>query len=207
MTAQNGSVTQLIQLLRSDDASERDQAARLIWGRYFPELLVLARNNLNRRIRRREDEEDVLQSMYKSFCLRQQRGLFDLVGRDSLWNLLVKITLRKTRNTAKKHLRGKRNVGREDSIAHDDDAETAQWALEQMHAAAPSPAEAALLNEALEQRLEALDSPELQQIALWRLEGYSNQEIAARLDRTERSVERKMERIRRKWTAYDDRAT
>jgi DNA-directed RNA polymerase specialized sigma24 family protein len=76
-----------------------------------------------------------------------------------------------------------------------------------MHAAAPSPAEAALLNEALEQRLEALNSPELQQIALWRLEGYTNQEIAARLDRTERSVERKLERIRHKWTAYDDRAT
>ena len=60
----DGSVTRLIQLLRSDDATERDLAARLIWRRYFHDLLELARNNLNKRIRRREDEEDVLQSMY-----------------------------------------------------------------------------------------------------------------------------------------------
>ncbi len=91
----DGSVTRLIQLLCSPDAVGRDLAARLIWRRYFRDLLELARNNLNRRIRRREDEEDVLQSMYKSFCLRQQRGESDLAGRDALWKLLVTITLRK----------------------------------------------------------------------------------------------------------------
>ena len=203
--AHEGSVTRLIQLLRSDDQAERDLAARLIWRRYFRDLLELARNNLNRRIRRREDEEDVLQSMYKSFCLRQQRGEFDLAGRDALWKLLVTITLRKARNAAKRHARDKRDIGRERTIADGDDGESADWALEQMDAAGPSPAEAALLNEALERRLEALADPELRRIALWRLEGYTNREIADRLDCTERSVERRMERIRGKWTSYDDR--
>jgi len=75
-----------------------------------------------------------------------------------------------------------------------------------MDAAGPSPAEAALLNEALERRLEALADPELRQIALWRLEGYTNREIADRLDCTERSIERRLERIRSKWTSYDDGA-
>ena len=202
----DGSVTRLIQLLRSDDAVERDLAARLIWRRYFRDLLELARNNLNRRIRRREDEEDVLQSMYKSFCLRQQRGEFDLAGRDALWKLLVTITLRKARNAAKKQMRDKRDIAREQTIADRDEAESAHWALEQMDAAGPSPAEAAVLNEALERRLEALADPELRQIALWRLEGYTNREIADRLDCTERSVERRLERIRSKWTSYDDSA-
>ncbi len=73
-----------------------------------------------------------------------------------------------------------------------------------MDAAGPSPAEAALLNEALEQRLESLANPELRQIALWRLEGYSNREIAERLHCTERSIERKLERIRSKWSVCDD---
>ena len=200
----DGSVTRLIQLLRSDDAAERDLAARLIWRRYFRDLLELARNNLNKRIRRREDEEDVLQSMYKSFCLRQQRGEFDLAGRDALWKLLVTITLRKARNAAKKQMREKRDIAREQTIADQDDGESGQWALEQMDAAGPSPAEAAVLNEALERRLEALADPELRQIALWRLEGYTNREIADRLDCTERSVERRLERIRSKWTSYDD---
>jgi RNA polymerase sigma factor (sigma-70 family) len=202
----DGSVTRLIQLLRSEDSAERDLAARLIWRRYFRDLLELARNNLNRRIRRREDEEDVLQSMYKSFCLRQQRGEFDLAGRDALWKLLVTITLRKARNAAKKQAREKRDVAREQTISDRDESESPHWALEQMDAAGPSPAEAALLNEALERRLEALADPELRQIALWRLEGYTNREIADRLDCTERSVERRLERIRSKWTLYDDSA-
>ncbi len=169
MMAQEGSVTRLVRLLRSDDAGERDLAARLIWRRYFRDLLELARKNLNLRVRRREDEEDVLQSMYKSFCLRQQRGEFDLAGRDALWKLLVTITLRKARNVAKKQTRDRREIAREQTLADHAEAEAAQWALEQMDAAGPSPAEAAVLNEALERRLEALADPELRQIALWRL--------------------------------------
>jgi RNA polymerase sigma factor (sigma-70 family) len=202
--SREGSVTRLIQFLRSNDAAERELAARLIWQRYFRDLLELARNNLNQRIRRREDEEDVLQSMYKSFCLRQQRGEFDVASRDGLWKLLVTITLRKARNAAKKQMREKRDVGRERTISHRDDGESGQWALEQMDAAGPSPAEAAVLNEALERRLEALADPELRQIALLRLEGYTNREIADQFDCTERSIERKLERIRSKWSLYDD---
>ena len=38
----HGSVTRLIQLLRSDDQEERDLAAVLIWRRYFRDLLDLA---------------------------------------------------------------------------------------------------------------------------------------------------------------------
>jgi DNA-directed RNA polymerase specialized sigma24 family protein len=200
----DGSVTRLIQLLRSGDAAERDLAARLIWRRYFHDLLELARNNLDRRIRRREDEEDVLLSMYKSFCLRQQRGEFDLAGRDALWKLLVTITLRKAWNAAKKHGRDRRDVAREQTIAGGDDAESAHWALEQMEVAGPSPAEAAVLNEALERRLEALADPELRHIALLRLEGYTSREIANQFDCTERSIERRLERIRSKWVSYDD---
>jgi RNA polymerase sigma factor (sigma-70 family) len=202
----SGSVTRLIELLRSDDSVERDLAAQLIWRRYFGDLLELARNNLSNRVRRREDEEDVLQSMYKSFCLRQQRGEFDLTGRDALWKLLVTITLRKARNTAKKQGREMRDVAREQTAADSDESSTANWTLEQMDASSPSPAEAAVLNEALECRLQALADSELRQIALWRLEGYSNRDIAEKLDCTERSIERRLERIRSKWSSYDDGA-
>ena len=200
----HGSVTSLIQDLRSDDPAVRDVAARLIWERYFRDLLTLARNNLDKRIRRRTDEEDVAQSMFKSFCLRQQRGEFDLAGRDELWKLLVTITLRKARNAAKAQRRDKRDVAREQTLSGGDETGSAGWVLEQMEAADPSPAEAAVLNEALERRLQALADPELREIALWRLEGYTNGEIAGRLDCTERSVERKLARIRSLWTSYTD---
>jgi RNA polymerase sigma factor (sigma-70 family) len=190
----------LIEQLRCGDAAAREAAARQIWERYFHALLGLARHHLSQRIRRREDEEDVLQSMYKSFCLRQQRGDFDLTGRDQLWSLLVQITLCKARNTAANHRRGKRDVTRE-LVPPRDDPEAARWAMEQMEASGPTPAEAAVLNEALELRLQALPDVELRQIALRKLEGWSNREIADWKVCTERTVERKLERIRARWTA------
>jgi RNA polymerase sigma factor (sigma-70 family) len=184
----------------------RDMAAGMIWQRYFRELLRLARRNLDRRARHRADEEDVLQSMFQSFCARQARGDFHLADRDELWTLLVTITLRKARNTAKAQRRDKRDVEREQAAGTEAGCNSSctSWELEEMDAAGPSPVEAALLNEALERRLESLADSGLRQIALWRLEGYSNREIAERLACTERSVERKLERIRSKWSACDD---
>jgi RNA polymerase sigma factor (sigma-70 family) len=201
------SVTRLIYLLRSGDMAVRDMAASMIWQRYFRDLLSLARRNLDRRARHRADEEDVLQSMFRSFCARQARGDFRLADRDELWRLLVTITLRKARNMSKAHRRDRRDVEREQPAAVTEagsDSKAMSWELEQMDAAGPSPMEAALLSEALEKRLESLVDYDLRQIALWRLEGYSNREIAEQLDCTERSVERKLERIRSKWSACDD---
>ena len=128
--------------------------------------MELARNNLNQRIRRREDEEDVLQSMYKSFCLRQRRGDFDLANRDQLWDLLVQITLRKARNTATRHLQGKRDVRREDALAAGRcDEDSKATILDQIDSNGPTPAEAALMNEALERRFQMLKDPDLRRIA------------------------------------------
>ena len=206
--AAHGSVTRLIIDLRSDEPAVREVAARLVWGRYFQELLILARNHLSARIRGREDEEDVLQSMYKSFCIRQRRGDFDLANRDELWNLLVRITLRKARNTANRHLQGTRDVRREDAGAAEKEprGDSPATVLDQIDSDGPTPAEAALLNEALERRFQMLKDPDLRQIAVWKLEGYTNPEIAAKLDCTVRTVERKLERIRTYWeTARDER--
>jgi RNA polymerase sigma factor (sigma-70 family) len=190
----------LLDQLRCGDSAAREAAARQIWERYFHALLGLARQHLSQRVRRREDEEDVLQSMYKSFCLRQERGDFDLAGRDQLWSLLVQITLRKARNAAANHRRDKRDVTRE-LVPPRDDPEAARWAIEQMEASGPTPEEAAVLNEALALRLQALPEMELRQIALRKLEGWSNREIADWKGCTERTVERKLERIRARWTA------
>jgi DNA-directed RNA polymerase specialized sigma24 family protein len=201
-----GSVTRLIIDLRSDQPGLRESAARLVWGRYFQELLVLARNHLSARIRCREDEEDVLQSMYKSFCIRQRRGDFDLANRDQLWNLLVHITLQKARNTANRHHQAKRDVRREETEpTREQVGEDATGAiLDQIDSDGPTPAEAALLNEALETRFRLLIDPGLRQIAMWKLEGYTNNEVAGKLECTLRTVERKLERIRAYWGTRDD---
>jgi DNA-directed RNA polymerase specialized sigma24 family protein len=202
-----GSVTRLIIDLRCEEPALREVAARLVWGRYFRELLVLARNHLSARIRCREDEEDVLQSMYKSFCVRQRRGDFDLANRDELWNLLVRITLRKARNAANRHRQGRRDVRRETRKpgAEDSHANGTGTVLDQIDSDGPTPAEAALLNEALERRMKLLSEAPLRQIAQWKLEGYTNSEIAAELHCAQRTVERKLERIRCYWDGPGDR--
>src|SRR3954447_3310513 len=116
-----GSVTRMIPGLRSPDPAIRDAAARLVWARYLDRLLGLARGQLDRRVGRREDEEDVLQSVFRTFCRRQGRGDFDLQGRDALWALLVTITLRKARNAANRHRRASRDCHREqDALTGED---------------------------------------------------------------------------------------
>ena len=47
--------------------------------------------------------------------------------------------------------------------------------------------------------LESLPEPELRIIALLKVEGYTNEEIASQLDCVPRTIERKMSRIRLLW--------
>jgi DNA-directed RNA polymerase specialized sigma24 family protein len=145
--------------------------------------------------------------MYKSLCIRQLGGDFDLANRDELWSLLVRITLRKARNAANRHPQGKRDIRREDARAADRPGEDLSAAvIDQIDSDGPTPADAALLNEALERRFQMLKDPNLKQIALWKLEGYTNAEIATQLQSTVRTVERKLERIRAYWeTTRDER--
>jgi DNA-directed RNA polymerase specialized sigma24 family protein len=148
---------------------------------------------------------DDLQSVYRSFCLREQRGEFQLEGRDDLWRLLVQITLRKARNASAHHHRDKRDVGRERNVtlAGDDDDEI-RLAVDQIGDSEPTPVEAAVLNEELELRLRSLDDPLLRRIALRKLEGFTNKEIALELAPcTERKVERKLQIIRKRFTEHE----
>ena len=194
----SGSVTQMIHRLRSDDPRERDEAARLVWERYFRDLLALAHRHLGWRIRQKVGAEDVLQSVYASVCRRQRRGEFELYDRDDLWKLLVTVTLNKARNAAKWHQRDRRDVHRQVALpAVDGGHDEGTWLP--FVAAGPTPDEAVALAEALEQRIRSLGDPLLMQIALKKLEGYANKEIAEELDYTERTIERKLGMIRRKW--------
>ena len=49
--------------------------------------------------------------------------------------------------------------------------------------------------------IQMLDDPQLRKIAVAKMEGYSNQEIAKRLDCALRTVERRLKLIREEWKA------
>jgi DNA-directed RNA polymerase specialized sigma24 family protein len=69
-----------------------------------------------------------------------------------------------------------------------------------MEQSEPTPSEAVVLTEELEKRLAVLPE-DLRRIALWKLEGFTNEEIAGadKLNCSERTVERKLNLIRQKW--------
>ena len=71
--------------------------------------------------------------------------------------------------------------------------------LDHLAGAAPTPEFAALVAEEYRRRLEALPEEALRRVAVLKLEGYSNQEIAGRIGLGLRSVVRKLDLIRRTW--------
>jgi RNA polymerase sigma factor (sigma-70 family) len=196
-----GSVTGMIHRFQSGSADASDEAARRVWERYLPRLLTLARRHLDRRIRTLYDEEDLAQSMAGSFFHRLRRGDFDLVGRDDLWALLVAITLNKTRDAADRYLAARRDVRRERPFPSSDEGRSGDSHRTFAPDTKPGPEEAALFVEALEERLGELPEPELQRVALMKLEGYANREIADALECSERGIERKLNLIRKRWHA------
>jgi DNA-directed RNA polymerase specialized sigma24 family protein len=62
----------------------------------------------------------------------------------------------------------------------------------------PTPVFAAQVAEEYQRLLDGLGDDRLRAVAVWKMEGYTNEEIAAKLGRTLRSVERKLQVIRRK---------
>ena len=196
------SITHWIEQIRANDPAVRDEAADQIWRRYSGRLLQLARNHLDQRIRRREDEDDVVQNMYASFCCRMRRGEYQLENRQDLWNLLVAMTLHKAHKVALRHTRQGRAVRREDACPAGDESDSL---VKRLPATDPTPEEAAELAEGVELLLRALPNPILRQVALWKLEGYTSEDIAApdKLDCAERTVERKLRLIREIWEQID----
>jgi DNA-directed RNA polymerase specialized sigma24 family protein len=196
---QEGSITAWIGGLKAGD----EEAARLLWERYFDRLVRLARDRLRaaRRPGADQDEEDVALSAFNSVYLRAAGGQFPrLADRDGLWALLVVVAARKALNSARDQRRRKRGGGRvlaeTDADARRDDGEPT---LATVVGREPTPEFAALVAESLQVRLAGLDEV-LRRVALSRLEGYSNGEIATRLGCTERTVIRKVELIRRLWS-------
>jgi DNA-directed RNA polymerase specialized sigma24 family protein len=181
----DGSVTRCIADLKAGEAA----AAEQLWQGYFQRLVGLARTKLAPGARAVADEEDVALSAFKSLCLGAARGRFpELRDRDNLWPLLVALTAHKAADLAKHQQRQKRGGGLRPDVA----------ALETLLSREPTPEFSAMVAENCARLLDRLELP-LRQIAQLRLDGYTNIEIAERLGCAVRTVERRLELIRRIW--------
>jgi RNA polymerase sigma factor (sigma-70 family) len=193
-----GSVSRWIAALKEGDPA----AAQPLWERYYRQLVALARKKLRSTRGRTADEEDVVQNAFHSFFRAVGEGRFPrLDDRDSLWRLLVVITANKAlRQLAHDH-RQKRGGGTTTTsmgiypIGPGDDA-----ALVQFMGDEPSPDFAAQVAEEYRRLLDQLGDDSLRQVAVWKMEGYTNDEIAEKLACSRRTVARKLDAIRILWS-------
>ncbi len=184
------SFTKLVERIRAGD----DGAATEVFRRFAGRLIGLARAELDTRIRRQEDPEDVVQSVYRSFFTRYRAGQFDFANWDELWSLLTVITVRKCMNRAEYYLAKCRNVGVEVAPQPTSDGTDV---LDRVIDREPTPLEAVILADTMEQMMRGLE-PDDRAIIELSLQGFSVPEIGARLGFAERTVRRVRERIKKR---------
>lgn len=200
-SANDGSITRCVDDLRAGDQA----AAQLLWERYFDQLVRLARRRLavTRRVGADEDEEDAALSAFDSFCAGLAGGRFPrLEDRGDLWRLLVVITARKAAAQVDRRRALKRGGDRfrvDQAHRNFDDPSGAEDPLIQIVASQPTPEFAAMIADETTHLLDQLGDDGLRQIALWRMEGYTSDEIADRLGCARRTVARRLDLIRQIW--------
>ena len=168
-----------------------EQAASEIYQRFARRLIGLARSRLTPSLQVKSDPESVVQSVFRSFFERQAEGQFELDNWGSLWSLLVRITLRKCCDRAAAYHADCRDVRRE--VAQGPADETPPYA-DQAWTRDPTPEEAAILADLLEQLMQGLDETQ-KLIVAQRLEGYRVREISTNVGRTERTVHRVLAQV------------
>src|SRR5262249_33556065 len=157
------------------------EGAQKIWERYFAQLIGLARKKLQSTPRRVADEEDVALSAFDSFCRGAERGRFPrLDNRDDLWQLLIMITERKAYDLANHERRLKRGGGKvfAESLPVEGDSMAGDASGGPVADREPTPAFAAQAAEEFQRLLGLLGDATLQSVAVWKMEGYTTEEIA-----------------------------
>ena len=194
----DASVTRLIAELKNDDP----EAARRLWNRYFQRVVALARQRLGRASRRAADEEDVAINVFQSLCAGAADGRFEqLNDRDDLWRLLLTITRHKAADQVRREVRKKRGGGhvRGESVFLKPDGSLGGKGIHDMLASEPTVEFLASVEEEHQRLLALLPHDSLRAVARRRLEGYTNEEVAAQMDVSVRTVERKLRLVRQYW--------
>lgn len=193
-----GSVTHWFEQVKQGDSV----AAQALWERYFPKLAQLAREKLRGVPCRAGDEEDVALSAMDSFFHAAQEGRFpNLADRHDLWRLLLQMTVRKVVDLRRHEARQRRGGGRvrSESALAGADSSSGQFGLGQVLGDMPTPEFAAIMAEECQRLLRQLTDPDLRALAVAKMEGYTNKEIAQRSGCSVRTIERRLHLIRKKW--------
>src|SRR3954454_1202500 len=163
-----------------------EDAATQLYRRYAHRLRALARANTSAHLARRVDADDIVQSVFRIFFAAASQGLYDVPAGEDLWKLLLVIALNKIRaegvfhQAAKRDVRATAELARIDPKAEPDDGDDFATSFLRL-----------VVNDTLERM------PPLERQALeLRMEGYEVAEIADRMGRSKRTVERSLQQAR-----------
>lgn len=173
-------------LLRRISAGE-DDAATELYRRYAARLIDLAAAKTSPDVKQRVDPEDIVQSVFRTFFRRASLGEYEVPDGDELWKLFLVIGLNKIRAVAGYHKAAKRDV-----------RQTAGYDL--VAGAGPVVPDD-MARRTLELTIDELLAPlpeTHREIIRLRIDGCEVAEIATRVKRAKRSVERILQEFREK---------
>ncbi|MGB7327763.1 MAG: ECF-type sigma factor [Rubripirellula sp.] len=174
----------------------QEDASQKMWEHCFDKLHRVARRKLATLPNRVEDEEDLALSAFHSLCRGAKAGRFRrLDSSQDLWQILLMITSRKAVNRIKHHHAAKRGGGKVRGESAFNNAKDGgginEAVVDEMFCDD--------LSLECHEMLEGLNDDTLRRIAILKLEGHTNREIAEQLDRAESTIDLKLKLIRSRW--------
>jgi RNA polymerase sigma-70 factor, ECF subfamily len=179
----------LLEALREGD---RD-AATLLYRRYAKRLRQLIRAKCSPQLARRVDAEDIMQSVFYAFFRGASGGCYAVPAGEELWPLLLVIALNKIRTQGSFHRAAKRDVRVTLGL---DDTDALHQAINQLEVDEPLP----FLNMIARETLERMPLSQREIVEL-RVAGYEVEEIALKVGRSKRTVERLLQACRHELSA------
>lgn len=181
-----------------DQISDGDeQAAEQLWEHISLRLHKFAQQKLDVQTRRQYDEHDAANSAFHSLCRGLADGRIEAENRDALWGLLAVITSRKVaaqRRCMNRKKRGGGVVRGESGFA-----EFGNAGINEIDGKQLTPDLLAEVSESCAQLFDAIPDKTMKKIVLLKFQGATNGEVANELNCTRRTIERKLERVRRIW--------
>jgi len=173
-------------LLEAFRSGQMDASTRL-YMKYADRLIGMTARKSSSELAAKVDPEDIVQSVFRTFFRRVEKGQYDVPEGEDIWKLLLVITLNKIRAVVAFNRAAKRDMRRTRSDAM----------VEEAVAQADNKDEIALatLRIVIDELL--ADQLEVNQIIIrQRIEGYDILEIAKNVNRSKRTVERVLQEFR-----------
>jgi RNA polymerase sigma-70 factor, ECF subfamily len=163
-------------------------AATQLYLRYAKRLRALVREQCSNELAKRVEEEDIIQSVFRTFFSGAQQGLYTAPQGEDLWKLLLVIALNKIRTKGTYFHAAKRDVRRTSSL------DAGANPTEPVH---PDDGEQAFFELVIKEALNHLPA-DYRVIVQMRIEAYEIDEIAIKTKRAKRTVERILQEARKR---------